>query len=161
MLEEILKIRFPDSRSTQPDPSAAAFLVETGVSLDAVRQLALNPSSESIEIGNLKLFSFSHIQYLNCNDDIYRPWCRDGYVTIGCGANCDPVAIDVKTDLMAFIHHDEMDYDDPLLVPSKHVIHTPLSFNEFWRNADADAEFPLDAYAAERIWGRPERKFVG
>lgn len=38
--------------------------------------------------------------------------------------NIGPVLFDVKTNLIAFVHHDEMEDDDPSLISSKHVTHT-------------------------------------
>ena len=156
VLAEIIETLYPDLPSHTPEPDVVTFLNESRIPLEIVEDLCCKTSVEYLVIGNLDLFPINELKITNL-DDVYFPWYNDGYVTIAQGANGDPVVFDIKTNLIAFVHHDEMDYDDPSLIPSKHVIHTPLDYEQFWRQCAADDDFPLDAYAAEEIWGRPER----
>jgi hypothetical protein len=125
------------------------------------------------------VFPSSALESLN-NDELHRPWLRDGYLTIASGACGDPIAIDILTTRMAYIIHDEMNHLASDIVPSNHVIHTPLSYHDFWNQAtqydiahhdpqigESGIEIwlsltgykgvPVDADRAESIWGRGTR----
>ena len=159
VLAEIIESLYPDLPPHVPTPDVVTFLNGSRIPPEIVDDLCRKTSDDYLVIGNLDLFPINELKTTNL-DDVYSPWYNDGYVTIGQGANGDPVVFDLKTNLIAFVHHEEMDYDDPALIPSNHVIHTPLNYEQFWRQCAADDDFPLDAYAAEEIWGRPERGFA-
>ena len=161
--------------------SAHAFLTGLGLPVAISEDICTATSDESLCLyhGGITVIPSSALESLN-NDLLYLPWLRDGYITIASGACGDSIAIDLRTNRMAYVFHDEMNYLAPDLVPSKHVVHTPLSYHDFWHLAtrydialhDPDvgepgldtwlslsgyAGVPVDSVQAESIWGRGMR----
>jgi hypothetical protein len=55
---------------------------------------------------------------------------------------------------MVYIYHDELwESDDPCVEDC--AVQTGLTYDKFWTSAAFDDTFPVDAYEAERRWGRP------
>jgi hypothetical protein len=161
--------------------SAHAFLTGLGLPLAISEDICAATFDEPLCLyhGGITVIPSSALESLN-NDLLYLPWLRDGYITIASGACGDPIAIDVKTTRIAYVFHDEMNHLAPDLVPSKHVVHTPLSYHGYWHLAtrydialhdphvgesgldtwlslSGYAGVPVDSDQAESIWGRGMR----
>ncbi|MFN8706889.1 MAG: hypothetical protein ACK50J_09430 [Planctomyces sp.] len=161
--------------------STLAFLTGLGLPLAISEDLSAATADETLSLyrGGIRVIPSSALESLN-NDDLYRPWLQDGYLTIASGACGDPIAIDILTTRMAYIIHDEMNHLVSDIVPSNHVIHTPLSYHDFWNLAtrydialhdpqigESGLEVwlsltgykgvPVDAERAEARWGRGSR----
>ena len=165
-----------------PKDSTLAFLADVGLSREISEDLCTATDGEPFFLchGGITIIPSSTLESLNRNA-LYLPWLSDGYITIAEGACGDPIAIDVRTGRIAYIVHDEMDHRRPDIIPSKHVVHTPLAFDDFWDlatrydlalrdpgigdsgidlwlNLTGHTGVPIDVQQAESLWGRGERQ---
>lgn len=159
-----------------------AFLLSAGLSREISEDLCSATDSEPCFLyhGGITIIPSSELESLNRNA-LYLLWLSDGYITIAQGACGDPIAVDVRTGRMVYIVHDEMDHRASDIVPSKHVVHTPLDYHDFWELATkydlalqdpqigesgidlwmaltGHVSVPVDAFQAESLWGRGERE---
>ena len=147
-----------EPRTAEKSNSVREFLAASGLSHDIQKDLCEATSERDAQIcwGAFTVIASEQLKSLNL-DALYRPWFDDGYFTVASGPCGDPICIDVRSNRMGYILHEEMDHLRPGLVPSHHVIHTPLSYNQFWQRILDNEGVPCDADQAEEKWGRPRR----
>lgn len=172
--------------SSGPQPtlreSTLTFLADVGLSREIAEDLCSATDGEPLFLchGGITIIPSSELESLNRNA-LYLPWLSDGYITIAQGACGDPIAVDVRTGRIAYIVHDEMDHRRTDIIPSNHVVHTPLAYDDFWSlatrydlalrdprigesgiglwlNLTGHTGVPMDAQQAESLWGRGERQ---
>ena len=137
------------------DDCAISFLTSNGVPSIIVQSLTQAAYADWMPLQNYFIAPINQLQDLN-TEELYRPWFDRRYLTIGAGLNGDPIAIDLDSKLMCFIFHDEM-YPRRNYIPDDFVLHTPLTYADFWTGVVTDPHFPVDAYEAEERWGRLPR----
>lgn len=162
MLKNILRDLYPSLTKVSDDSVTLNWLLNIGVPTDIVDDLR-HVSQPGLEIGNFDLFEFEKLHKQN-NDPNYALWFRKDYLTIAQGLNGDPVVFDIRTSLIGFVDHTEMDYKNIELIPEEHVIHTPLSYDQFWNDGiqgyddeTGESTFPFDSVFAEKVWGKHVR----
>lgn len=158
------------------------FLLAAGVPSAIANDLCLATYEQGACLcgGAISVFPSRRLAAINASP-LYLPWFRDGYLSIASGACGDPIVLDITTGKMGYIIHDEMDHRAVNVVPSKHVIHSPFDFDEYWdlaaqydlAIADPSIGFaglnswilatnyigvPVDAESAELRWGRSDRR---
>ena len=161
--------------------AALGFLTEAGLPSAIAEDICGATGEQPLHLyqGGITIIPSYSLESFN-NDPLFIPWVRDGYLTIASGACGDPIAIDVRTTRIVYLIHDEMNHWAPDLVPSKHVVHTPLPYHDFWHLAtgydialrdpqigDSGLDVwlsltgytgvPVDADRAEARWGRGTR----
>ena len=88
---------------------------------------------------------------LENSEEENRPCIEHGFLIVGSGLNGDPVAVELGTGGMAFLSHDllwEREYEDF----EECVVRTPLGLDDFWVQAEGNADFPADSYDARSFW---------
>jgi|TARA_R110002072_G_scaffold161403_1_gene312908 hypothetical protein len=155
VIAELIAANNPAARPVSVDESAVHFLSENDVPEWIVRSLTATAYDEWMPLQNHFIAPVNLLRDLN-NEDLYRPWFHRRYLTVGGGLNGDPIAIDLNTHRMCFLFHDEM-YPREDYLPDDFVLHTPLTYTDFWTGVANDPSFPVDAYEAEECWGRPQR----
>jgi hypothetical protein len=103
-----------------------------------------------IQLGRLWLAPLGEVDLENQEEE-NLPCIEHGFLIVGSGLNGDPIALHISSGKMAFISHDllwEENYQDF----DECVVQSPLGFEEFWRAAVQDPDFPVDSYEARDKW---------
>jgi hypothetical protein len=121
-----------------------------GVPDDLIATLDECAYAGSIRIGRLWLSPLAELDIENSEEE-NAPCIEHGFLIVGSGLNGDPIAVELATGRIAFLSHDllwERAYEDF----EECGVRTPLGLHEFWAQAAATPDFPVDSDDAERRW---------
>ncbi|TWU20040.1 hypothetical protein [Allorhodopirellula heiligendammensis] len=155
MIAELVAIDNPNAHKVNVNEAAVSFLNGNGLPQQIVESITEFGYDDWMSLRHFSIAPVNQLESLN-TEELYLPWYVRRYLTIAGGLNGDPVAIDLDSFLMCFIFHDEM-YPRQSFIPDDFVLHTSLTYFDFWMGVVSDPNFPVDAYDAEERWGRLPR----
>ena len=128
----------------------ASYLRDQGVPPHLIAMFDVCALGGPNRIGPLWLSPLADLELENSEEE-NRPCIEHGFLIVGSGLNGDPVAVELGTGGMAFLSHDllwEREYEDF----EECVVRTPLGLDDFWVQAEGNADFPADSYDARSFW---------
>lgn len=98
--------------------------------------------SKPIIIGNIYFNCVNNITEENLEDENIN-CIKSKLLIIGCGLNGDPIVIDLKTNEIGYVSHDELWEEE--IIERKAYFNSNLSLGSFYFNASIDSSFPVDS----------------
>lgn len=128
-------------------PETRAWLEQFGASSGLIEILKEYPFATHVRFGNVTFNDVNRIPEYNDLDQ-NKPLREKGLLIIGDGLNGDPIVVNILTDTVGYVSHDELWEGPPAdLEP----IHCDLGYSvsDFYLAAATKSDFPVDFYAAQ------------
>lgn len=150
MLQKVLSTLTDKPPKDTLDPRCRRYLRELGVHEPLLVTFDECAYSGAIRIGRLWLSPLGEVDLENRHEE-NRPCVEHGFLIVGSGLNGDPIALELSAGKMAFVSHDllwERDYE----AFEQCVVRSPFGFDDFWRAALENEDFPVDSHDAAEVW---------